>query len=229
MTLNFYTKIKIIIFNLLIFSKHIDFYRFLLQNFKISKSQVFQDLFVMFYLNKKKKGYFIEIGGGNGIDISNSFILEKKFNWKGMICEPNIYLQENIKKNRSAKLIANPITDKSIKKVSFYMNKDPYQSSLNKSKIGDEKIILNSYSLNDLILNRKTNSDIDYISIDTEGNEYKILKNFDFKKFNIKIFTIEHNFEKTKRKKIYEIMIRNNYKRVFKNISYMDDWYLYIL
>lgn len=146
-----------------------------------------------------------------------------------MICEPNIYLQENIKKNRSAKLIANPITDKSIKKVSFYMNKDPYQSSLNKSKIGDEKIILNSYSLNDLILNRKTNSDIDYISIDTEGNEYKILKNFDFKKFNIKIFTIEHNFEKTKRKKIYEIMIRNNYKRVFKNISYMDDWYLYIL
>ena len=91
--------------------------RFLLKNFRISKSQVFQDLFVLFYMNKKKTGYFIEVGGGNGVDISNSFILEKNFNWKGMICEPNIYLQENIKKNRSAKLITNPITDKSIKKV----------------------------------------------------------------------------------------------------------------
>ena len=46
---------------------------------------------------------------------------------------------------------------------------------------------------------------------------------------NVKIFTIEHNFEKIKREKIYEIMIKNNYKRVFKNISYMDDWYLYVL
>ena len=95
MTLNFYTKVKIIILNLLIFSKHIDFYRFLLKNFRVSKSQVFQDLFVLFYMNKKKTGYFIEVGGGNGVDISNSFILEKNFNWSGIICEPNIYLHEN--------------------------------------------------------------------------------------------------------------------------------------
>lgn len=229
MTLNFYTKVKIIILNLLIFSKHIDFYRFLLKNFRVSKSQVFQDLFVLFFMNKKKTGYFIEVGGGNGVDISNSFILEKNFNWSGMICEPNIYLHENIKKNRSAELCLNPITDKSIKKVSFYMNKDPYQSSLNKSTTGDEKIILDTCSLNDLILSKENQFDIDYISIDTEGNEYEILKNFNFKKFNVKIFTIEHNFEKVKREKIYEIMIKNNYKRVFKNISYMDDWYLYDL
>ena len=229
MTLNFYTKIKIIILNLLIFSKHIDFYRFLLQNFKISKSQVFQDLFVLFYLNKKKTGYFIEIGGGNGIDISNSYILEKNFNWTGIICEPNIYLQKNIKKYRSAKLITNPITEKSIKKVDFYMNKDPYQSSLNKSEMTDGKIILDTYCLNNLILNRDTNCKIDYISIDTEGNEYEILKSFNFEKFNVKIFTIEHNFEQVKRERIYEMMKKNNYKRVFKNISYMDDWYIYDL
>ena len=67
---------------------------------------------------------------------------------------------------------------------------------------------------------------VDYISIDTEGNEYQILKNFNFNKNKINIFTIEHNFEKDKRKKIYNLLTKNNYKRIFTNISYLDDWYI---
>ena len=37
-----------------------------------SKSQIFQDLFVLNELNFKKKGFFIEIGAANGIDLSNT-------------------------------------------------------------------------------------------------------------------------------------------------------------
>lgn len=68
--------------------------------------------------------------------------------------------------------------------------------------------------------------EIDYISIDTEGNEIEILKNFHFKKFTVKIFTIEHNFNYNKREKIFKIMRKNKYIRLHKNISYMDDWYV---
>ena len=67
---------------------------------------------------------------------------------------------------------------------------------------------------------------IDYISIDTEGSEFEILKNFDFKKRNIEIFTIEHNFIEEKRDKIFKIMTKNDYKRVFENLSHWDDWYV---
>ena len=189
MTLNFYTKIKILFLNFMFFSKHASFYRFLLKKIKFSKSQVFQDLFVLYFLNCKKNGNFIEIGGGNGVDISNSYLLEKKHKWNGIICEPNSLLEESIKKNRSAELIKMQITEKCKDKIAFYENKDPYQSSVLKTETSQNKVFLESLCLNHLILKKKLINKIDYISIDTEGNEYK---------------------------------------RVFKYLSYMDDWYLMV-
>lgn len=64
---------------------------------------------------------------------------------------------------------------------------------------------------------------IDYCSIDTEGNEIQIIKNFNFKKYNINFISIEHNFDKKKREKIFTIMKKNNYTRILKYLSYMDD------
>ena len=52
---------------------------------------------------------------------------------------------------------------------------------------------------------------IDYLSIDTEGSEYEILKAFDFKKYKISIITCEHNFSKD-RDKIFNL----------KNIDYLS-------
>ena len=89
-----------------------------------------------------------------------------------------------------------------------------------------KKIYLKTLSLNSLLNKYKSPNTIDYISIDTEGNEYSILKNFNFKKYNVKIFTIEHNFINSKRNSILKVMKKNNYIRILKNLSYMDDWYI---
>ena len=67
---------------------------------------------------------------------------------------------------------------------------------------------------------------IDYMSIDTEGSEYDIIKNVNFNKWKIKIITIEHNFDNIKKNNIYKFLTKNNYKRLHSNISYMDDWYV---
>ena len=53
-------------------------------------------------------------------------------------------------------------------------------------------------TLNKLLEDYNAPRDIDYISIDTEGNEAEILADFDFNKWNVKLFTIEHNFDKNK-------------------------------
>ena len=222
-----YTKIKVILFLIIFFynKKIRNFCKFLLSNFKISKSQVFQDLFVIYFSNKKKFGNFIEIGVGDGKIISNTYMLESKFKWVGILCEPNIYLQKKILKTRNSKLEKKPLSEYSKKKVPFFLNKDPYQSSILKSK--NSKIIyLNTISLNHLFEKYKLSKNLDYISIDTEGNEFEILRKFNFKKYNIKIFSIEHNFDTAKRNKIYKLMYKNGYKRVYKFFSYMDDWYI---
>jgi hypothetical protein len=223
--IKFYTKLKIILINIFFLNKE-NIFNYILKNHKKSNSQIYQDLFVLYYTKNKKNGFFIEIGGGNGFDLSNTYLLEKKFKWDGIICEPNTALQKKISNLRSVKIIKEPITRKCLKNINFYENADPYQSSIVKTNNFKKVIRINSLSLNHLLKDFKNNKIIDYISIDTEGNEVEILKNFNFKKFKVKIFTIEHNFNKINRKEILRIMKKNKYKRVHENISYMDDWYI---
>jgi hypothetical protein len=49
--------------------------------------QVGQDKFVLSILKNKKNGYFIEIGSNDPKLINNTFILEKDFNWSGIMVE----------------------------------------------------------------------------------------------------------------------------------------------
>ena len=83
----------------------------------------------------KKNGTFIEIGAGDGKFLSNSLFLEKKYNWKGILCEPNPNHWKSIKKLRSAKPIKKIILNKCNKKIKFYINKNSsYLSSIIKKK-----------------------------------------------------------------------------------------------
>ena len=62
----------------------------------------FQDKKMLKYL-KKQNGYFIEIGANNGIDQSNTYLLELKKNWKGILVEPSPNKFIECIKNRSSK------------------------------------------------------------------------------------------------------------------------------
>jgi FkbM family methyltransferase len=224
MNLHLYSKIKIILFYFFFTSNNKKFFKFIINNKKLSKSQIFQDLFAYFFSNCKKRGVFIEIGGGNGVDLSNTYILEKMFKWTGVVCEPDNRLHTNILSKRKCFLETAPITNSSNK--IFYFNDKGTYNSYTSSTYNSSAKKLKSLSLNNLIKKYQLTKNIDYISIDTEGNELDIIKNFNFNKYNVKIFTIEHNFQKKIRENIYKILKKNDYQRVFKYISYMDDWYI---
>ena len=76
--------------------KQIDIKNLFLKN-KRSKiksfSQAGQDKFVLKMLNNKKNGKYIEIGAFDPIKISNTYILEKEYNWSGfsLDIEQNVY------------------------------------------------------------------------------------------------------------------------------------------
>jgi len=52
-----------------------------------NQSQVFQDMFVLMALDGKTKGKYLEIGAHEPIVHSNTYILEKDFDWKGISLE----------------------------------------------------------------------------------------------------------------------------------------------
>jgi hypothetical protein len=224
MNLRLYLQIKFCLIYFFFSTQNKKFFKFIINNKKLSKSQIFQDLFAYFFSDCKKKGTFIEIGGGNGVDLSNTYILEKKFKWRGVICEPDSRLHTNIMTKRKCFLETKPVSNSLNKNIYFYF-KGLYNSYSSFDSSPSAKK-LKSISLNNLIRKYQLGKNIDYISIDTEGNELDIIKNFNFKKYNVKIFTIEHNFKKKIRENIYKILKKNNYQRVFRYISYMDDWYI---
>ncbi len=51
------------------------------------KGQAEQDKFVLEILKYKKNGYFLEIGSNHPININNTYILEKNYDWKGIMIE----------------------------------------------------------------------------------------------------------------------------------------------
>ena len=49
--------------------------------------QALQDKFVLSLLKKKQNGYFVELGGNHPSEISNTYLLEKSYGWKGIMVE----------------------------------------------------------------------------------------------------------------------------------------------
>ena len=205
------------------------------------KSQLYQDVFASFVVGDKFDKTFFEFGATNGIDLSNSYILETLLNWKGALSEPSPQWHSELKKNRpNINIITDCIWSESKKELDFFVSNVGVFSTLNDFKESDKismpgntsarvkngKIVsVKTISLNHVIEKEFKFKTPSYISVDTEGSEYEILKVFDFKRFRPIVFTIEHNFTELQLK-IDELMIANDYVRVFKKITAFDAWYI---
>jgi hypothetical protein len=69
-----------------------------------SESQLRQDLFVLIVSGWKRKGYFVEFGATDGKHFSNTWILEKKYGWDGILAEPDPRFHKNLASNRATNI-----------------------------------------------------------------------------------------------------------------------------
>jgi len=198
------------------------------------KSQLGQDLFVLAFSNFKKGGYFVEFGATDGLTLSNTYLLEKKFGWNGILAEPGKKWEKSLRQNRDAEIDTRCVYSSTGESVRFTeVKKGEFSTITNfansdhhsKKRVDSVEYFVESVSLKDLLDYHKAPEKIDYISIDTEGSEYEIIKNFDFNSYDIRILTIEHNYGEN-RELINALMLKNGYKRLKENVSLWDDWYI---
>ena len=52
-----------------------------------SSSSQLQETFVLNVLNEKRNGYYVEVGSHHPVVASNTYLLEKEFDWKGVALE----------------------------------------------------------------------------------------------------------------------------------------------
>ena len=205
-----------------------------IENLSFSRSQIRQDLFVLNELNFKRNGFFIEFGAANGLDNSNTFILENKFGWDGLLAEPAKIYHQKLVINRKCQIEKKCIWTESKKKLKFKETSLPGLSTIEHFSYSDhhknlrkngELYSVETLSLNDFLFKYNAPNVIDYLSIDTEGSEYEILKNFNFDKYKFNVITVEHNYSKN-REKIFSLLTKNGYCRKFEELSQFDDWYV---
>jgi FkbM family methyltransferase len=205
----------------------------LLRYYKSSKAQLRQDLFVLSQLRFKSNGYFVEFGATNGIDLSNTYLLEKEFGWTGILAEPAKCWHSSLETNRRAHIEKKCVWRSSNSTLAFNESKlaelstIAHFSNLDLHRASRSGVTYNvdTISLNDLLDKYKAPRHIDYLSIDTEGSEFEILEQLDFSTWSFEVITCEHNFGDM-RQKIYLLLSRHGYTRVFEDISLWDDWYV---
>lgn len=202
----------------------------------VSLSQLRQDLLVLSVLNFKRNGFFVEFGATNGVDLSNTYLLEKEFGWNGILAEPAKCWHQDLQKNRTCLIDKNCVWIDSISILKFNEASSAELSTINSYNSsdfhGEERKQGKSYdvktiSLMDLLDKYNAPHNIDYLSIDTEGSEFEILSKFDFDKYRIMVITCEHNFTPA-REKIFKLLTQNGYARKYEKLSRFDDWYVKI-
>ena len=199
-----------------------------------SKSQMQQDLWVLWELRGKTGGYFVEFGAADGKKLSNTYLLEEKYGWKGILAEPMPDWHDKLKQ-RKAIVDTRCVWATSGEKLPFFCSIIPELSGLKETADRDghtgnrkngRRVEVATISLYDLLKEHNAPKMIDYMSVDTEGSEFEILAAFDFTSYQINLITVEHNHSAT-RERIYDLLSAKGYVRVFEEFSKCDDWYVH--
>jgi FkbM family methyltransferase len=201
---------------------------------KKSKSQIRQDLFVLSELNYKRNGFFVEFGATNGIDLSNTYLLETDYEWNGILAEPARLWHNDLDRNRKAIIDKRCVWKRSGETLIFNETSYAELSTIDslsasdchaKSRESGKKYPVQTISLSDLLTEHKAPKEIDYLSIDTEGSEFDILENFDFQEYKFKVITCEHNFSPM-REKLDALFQKNGYHKKYGHLSLGEDWWV---
>lgn len=176
-----------------------------------------EDLFILKKF-KNKKGFYVDVGCHHPTRLNNCHLLYKN-GWNGInidISELSIKLFNLVRKKD---ININVAVSLKKKKVKFYYDKlISFYISLNKRKELDRYREIDSDTLTNIIdKTRYKDRKIDFLSIDTEGKDFEVLKSLNFKKYDPKYICIEIYSNNIlsfniKKNQIYKYLIKKKYK-----------------
>lgn len=183
------------------------------------------DFVLAYFKNKFDSGFFIDVGAHNGITWSNSVALKEFLNWNGLCIEANPKVFNELQKNRPNDICLNigsadsdgemlfwKISGYAEMLSGFYDDYDQLHIDRINKEIGIyggdiEKINISVEKLETTLSNHNINK-IDYLSIDVEGAELRVLKGLNLNKNRPTLISIEDNGYT---KEPHEYLLNNKY------------------
>ena len=199
-----------------------------------SQSQLLQDVACTLVHCGKRGGYFVEVGVGDGINISNTYLLETQLGWSGLLVEPNRGFHDRIRASRTARLDTRAAASTNGERVEF----EEYTEAGEFSRLAElpdpcfdkratKRYAVQTVTLDMLFEQYGAPNEIDYVSIDTEGCELDVLKGLDLDTYRVGFFTIEHNFRSDTVETLKAMLEPKGYRQVLPEVSRFDAWFLH--
>jgi FkbM family methyltransferase len=212
----------------------IRFLQFALANASRSQAMQLQDLWVLHELGEARGGFFVEFGAADGIELSNTLLLERGYGWRGILAEPHPNYGSALHANRPTAAVSTKcVWSRTGERIAFAQTRNPLFSTVvsvassdldRKKRMKSRRVEVETISLNDLLSSCAAPATIDFMSVDVEGAELEILRAFDFDRWRVRLFAVEHNHTPAERD-LDALMNRNGYERRFPDLSLHDGWY----
>ncbi len=219
-----------------ILKKFYFFYNIYIRNFKFLKNgtQFGEDKYIMNLFNKNFKGKFLDVGCYHPTRHNNTYLMYKS-GWSGINIDLNPLTIELFNYMRPRDVNINTgVSDTETEKKLYFIDELNTQNTLDENQLDflkshhnvkDYEILekkIKTRNLNRILDDHKF-YDIDFMNLDIEGHELKVLETLDFDKIHIRylcIEMIEHNEKSTiNNEKIKDLLSKNKFSLI-KNFSF---------
>jgi len=196
-----------------------------------------EDTAINVFNKKLEKGFYVDIGAHHPIQRNNTHLLFKK-GWEGINIDVNKFSIDLFNFLRPEDLnLQIAVSDKD-GEISFFYQKKFSQLNTTDKEIAKENFQGNfqekkvkCQTIKNILDNSKyKNKKIDFLNIDVEGAEMKVLNTLNFKIYDPSLICVEilgyremqskQREKEIKNNKIYKFLVNQGYKKVWSGLSY---------
>jgi FkbM family methyltransferase len=184
-----------------------------------------EDTAVLNYFKDKENGFYVDVGCYHPIHRNNTYLLHKK-NWNGINIDTSQFSIDLFNHMRPDDLNYNCAISNKNEIISLFFQKELSQLSTTDKDQAEtvfqghikEKSI-QAFTL-DEILNRDKFKDvkIDFLDIDVEGADLKVLEGLSFDKFKPELVCVEIHAKEIKKSDIYKFLVNKNYELLWSGV-----------
>jgi len=184
-----------------------------------------EDTEVINYFKNKTKGFYVDVGCYHPIHRNNTYLLYKK-NWNGINIDTSQFSIDLFDYMRPNDLNYNCAISNKNEIIKLFYQKELSQLSTTVS-IQAEKVFqgnvkekeIQAFTLDEILNKSKyKNSKIDFLDIDVEGADLKVLEGLSFEKFKPELICVEIHAMKIDESEIYKFLVDKKYKLIWSGV-----------